>query len=246
VKIGVYMKKSNFMCVLICGLMTLALETNHLAADGWSTKDILEKMSIDEKKARHSHGHCESHKNESNKSHQRGPAGENGSIGATGPTGPTGAPGSPITPSYISYYSSATQTIPSGTSAFLAFVAPQTTNDTITPSPSGSAPANTVDTFTVTIPGIYLISWNVAITTGMNINAALDLIINGSAINSPFEQQSNGIPFDGSILTCPVSGSFLVNVNAAQTIQLQVSGSGGDNVTATAPSISILRVADIP
>ena len=88
-----------------------------------------------------------------------------------------------------------------------------------------------------------MITWNVAITTGNNVNATLDLLINGTAINSPFAAQGYTGGGGGDI-TGAVSGSFLVNVTAGQTIQLQVSAFLGD-ITANAPSISILRVADI-
>ena len=88
-----------------------------------------------------------------------------------------------------------------------------------------------------------MITWNVAITTGNNVNATLDLLINGAAINSPFEAQGYG--GGGGTITSAVSGSFLVNVNAGQTIQLQVSAFAGA-IAANSPSISIMRVADIP
>ena len=114
----------------------------------------------------------------------------------------------------------------------------------LSPSASASAPLSPVDTFTVTIPGVYLITWNVALTAGNNITATLDLLINGTAINSPFEEQLYGGSSGGTI-TSAVSGSFLVNLNTSQTIQLKVTGSVGET-TARSPSISILRVADIP
>ena len=151
--------------------------------------------------------------------------------------------------SFISYYSNQTQNIPyistPNPSAFLAFTSSQTTNGTIIPSASGSAPLGTVDTFTATLSGIYLIAWNVAISSGNNLSLTLDLLINGTAINSPFESQGYG---GGSgTITCAVSGSFLVNVNVGQTIQLLITlNESFGSIAASSPSISILRVADIP
>ena len=102
----------------------------------------------------------------------------------------------------------------------------------------------TVDTFTITNSGIYLITWNVAITTGNNVNATLDLLIDGAAINSPFESLGYGGGGGGAI-TEAVSGSFLVNLNASQTVQLQASAFVGE-ISADSPSISILQVAYLP
>lgn len=169
----------------------------------------------------------------------RGPTGPTGPSGPSGPTGPTGS----ITTSFISYYSGQSQLIPSNTSVLLAFTTQQTTDGTITPSASGSAPVGTVDTFTVTGYGYFLITWNVSITTGNNVNATLDLLINGTAINSPFQSQGYGGGGGGSI-TGAASGSFLMNVNLDQTIQLQVSSFVGETA-ANSPSISIIKVADI-
>lgn len=204
--------------------MMIALDSRYLAADRVSVKGTCEEISNDDMEAYHSHGH----KNHKRKRCRRGPP------------GPAGA----LASSFISYYSGESQNIGPSTSALLAFTTLQTTNDIITPSASGSAPSGTVDTFTVTVSGIYLITWNVAITTGNNVNATLDLLINGTAINSPFEAQGYGGGGGGAV-TEAVSGSFLVNVNASQTIQLQVSAFVGD-ITADSPSISILKIADIP
>lgn len=168
---------------------------------------------------------------------------ERGCRGHTGKTGATGATGS-LTSSFISYYSNESQNIPFSAFAYLAFTTLQTTNGTITASASGIAPGGTVDTFTILIPGIYLISWNTSITSGNNIVANLDLLINGTAINSPFEQQAYGGGSGGAI-TGVVSGSFLIDLNPGQTIQFKASVNLGE-ITAYLPSISILRVADIP
>ena len=145
--------------------------------------------------------------------------------------------------SFISYYSSQSQNINADQVAYLAFTTPKTTNNTISPSASGSAPINTVDTFTATISGIYMITWNVAITTGNNVNATLDLLIDGTSINTPFAAQGYGGGGGGNITTT-VSGGFLTNIDAGQTIQLQASAFVG-TVTANYPSISIFRVADL-
>jgi hypothetical protein len=198
------MKKNNFiMRAVICGLMTLVSDPSYLAADGWIAEGLYEEMSIDCIEAGHSHRH--------DKDHDWKRWG-NGSNHAS---------------SFLSYYSNESQNIGPGTFAFLAFTTAQTTNNTITPSASGSAPVSTVDTFTVTTSGIYLITWNVAITTGNNVNATLDLLINGTGINSPFESMGYGGGGGGAI-TGAVSGSFLVNMNASQTIQLQVSAFVGE------------------
>jgi len=169
----------------------------------------------------------------------KGPTGPTGATGGTGPTGPTGSIGT----SFISYYSGQVQSIPSTTSVLLAFTSQKTTDNTITVSASGSAPLGTVDTFTVTVYGNFLITWNVSIDIISGGNVRVDLLINGTAINSPFQTQAYNSDGGGNI-TVPASGSFLTNVNLDQTIQIQVTSNTGD-VTVSSPSISIIKVAEI-
>jgi hypothetical protein len=168
-----------------------------------------------------------------------GPRGPTGPTGPTGGTGPTGS----IASSFISYFSGQTQDIPNSTSVLLAYTTQQTTNSTITPSASGSAPIGTVDTFTVSVYGYFLITWNVTISMENNGIALVNLLINGTPINPPFQFQEFTTGTEGGV-SIPVSGSFLTNVNLDQTIQIQVTSNSGD-ITADSPSISIIKIADI-
>jgi len=174
--------------------------------------------------------------------------GPRGPPGLTGQQGPTG----PLASAFLSYYSNQSQSIGPDTSVLLAFTTLQTSNGTITSSSSTVAPP-AVDTFTATLSGVYLIAWNVAITISISATseattATLDLLVNGTPVNPPFESQGYGA--GTGTLTYPAAGSFSVNVTAGQSIQLRVTNqnplSPGLLVVAASPSISVLRVADIP
>jgi len=86
-------------------------------------------------------------------------------------------------------------------------------------------------------------------TLGNNLTATLDLEIEGNAINSPFQTLGYGGGLGSGTVTCPVSGMFLIDVNALQTIQLRVTNpfiGAETEVDAISPSLTFLRVAGIP
>ena len=85
-----------------------------------------------------------------------------------------------------------------------------------------------------------------SINAGNGVSYTLDLLINGTAINPPFEQQYYAGGSGSATIVLP--GSFLMGLTVGQTIQINMTNTTGQLSAFDAyfPSICILRVADLP
>ena len=81
-----------------------------------------------------------------------------------------------------------------------------------------------------------------SVSTGNNVNATLDLLIDGIAINLPFESQGYG--GGAGTITVPVSGNYLMDILPGQTVQLKISSFVGATGVQS-PTISFFKVANL-
>lgn len=162
-----------------------------------------------------------------------GPTGATGVAGATGATGPTGAAGS-LTTSYISSYANGAGQLIGDAPELVEFSDDQTGNLTIT-----HPATSTYSEFTVSIEGVYQIAWTMQLNSASGETISLNLLINGSVINpAPIQ----AITFATGGGTTNFSGSYLVDVNAAQTISLQIESTIDAETTIVNPTISIFLI----
>lgn len=165
-----------------------------------------------------------------------GPQGPQGVPGPQGPEGPQGPAGSPPPISLLSAYSTPTQALPSG--GAMEF----DRNGLVYGADIAHTPGSS--TFTITQPGVYLVTFHGVITaTSHNkfpVAIATSLLVNGSIVPGatvPYVFQSSK---DSS------EQSFVIPISVTTTpTALQVAASGGSYL-ADAVSMTILRLGDLP
>ena len=165
-----------------------------------------------------------------------GPQGPQGVPGPQGPEGPQGPAGSPPPISLLSAYSTPTQALPSG--GAMEF----DRNGLVYGADIAHTPGSS--TFTITQPGVYLVTFHGVITaTSQNkfpVAIATSLLVNGSIVPGatvPYVFQSNK---DSS------EQSFVIPISVTTTpTALQVAASSGSYL-ADAVSMTILRLGDLP
>ena len=166
----------------------------------------------------------------------QGPQGVPGPQGPEGPQGPQGPAGSSPPLSLLSAYSTPTQGLPSG--GAIEF----DRNGLVYGADIAHTPGSS--TFTITQPGVYLVTFHGVITaTSQNkfpVAIATSLLVNGSIVPGatvPYVFQSSK---DSS------EQSFVIPIFVTTTpTALQVAASGGSYL-ADAVSMTILRLGDLP